>query len=238
MGNSLFKWTLLIAEVLHQPLLWLSFPPAQQGALCVTPLQVWGVALFHWVDPPVVQRVWMPVKDFPEQEGRLWFPFLQGGHILYFIRHILSLIQSMWMFNSMEFDGFYRWNFPKIHFLLVLISHLWSIGDVCQTPESGEGCSHVVCLIDHTLYHTTPGGYLFPDAAGEKTVSLREDNGITAPPRSGCLLSAFQEPCRWTDLNLTPASHLLAVWWWASFWSLLICKMGRIIFKWQSCCEG
>lgn len=23
----------------------------------------------------------------------------------------------------------------------------------------GEGYSHVVCLIDHTLYHTTPGGY-------------------------------------------------------------------------------
>ena len=23
----------------------------------------------------------------------------------------------------------------------------------------GEGYSHVVCLIDHTLYHTTPAGY-------------------------------------------------------------------------------
>lgn len=37
----------------------------------------------------------------------------------------------------------------------------------------GEGYSHVVCLIDHTLYHTTHGGYLLPDAAGEKAVSPR-----------------------------------------------------------------
>lgn len=36
----------------------------------------------------------------------------------------------------------------------------------------------MVCLIDHTLYHTTPGGYLFPDAAGEKAVSPREDSRV------------------------------------------------------------
>lgn len=40
----------------------------------------------------------------------------------------------------------------------------------------GEGYSHVVCLIDHTLYHTTPGGY--PDAASEKAMSPREDSGV------------------------------------------------------------
>ena len=82
-----------------------------------------------------------------------------------------------------------------------------------QSRGRGAVTWFALYITPYTILHL---GVIYSQMLQVKKLCPLERTVGSGTAKVSCLLSTFQEPCRQTDLNLTPASHFLAVWCWAS----------------------